>query len=95
MIWVMDADGSDRNPLDSGLFPSWSPDGERIAFTAYSGEQPYIAVMNADGSGRRRLGGASAEEQPAWSPNGKKIAFASEKYGEIFVMNSDGSGALA
>lgn len=101
-IWVMDADGSGRKQLASGLFPSWSPDGERIAFTAYYGERPYLAVMNADGSERRGLGDASLirrftntaelSEQPAWSPDGKKIAFASMEDGEIYAMNVDGSG---
>lgn len=101
-IWVMDADGSDRNELDSGLFPSWSPNGKRIAYTAYSGERPYLALMDADGSGRRRLGASSvlqrllnlgdAEEEPAWSPDGRKIAFASMEDGDIYSMNVDGSG---
>jgi hypothetical protein len=51
--------------------------------TAYSGERPYLAVINADGSEQRRLGDASlirrltgtaaAEEEPAWSPDGEDI----------------------
>ena len=99
-IWVMDSDGSDRKRVASGLFPSWSPDGERIAYTAYSGERPYIAVMNSDGSESRslsaslleRLSGRVSDEEPTWSPDGEKIAFAHEADGELYVMNSDGSG---
>src|SRR5918995_6590550 len=101
-IWVMDADGSNRKQLASGSLPSWSPDGERIAYTAYSGERPYLAVMNADGSEQRRLGDVSLirrltgttakEEQPVWSPDGQKIAFSSEDEGEIYAMKADGSG---
>ena len=52
----------------------WSPDGRRVAYTA--GGQ--LWVVNADGSGRRRLttlnGGASG---PVWSPTGDRIAFVS------------------
>jgi dipeptidyl aminopeptidase/acylaminoacyl peptidase len=52
----------------------WSPDGRRVAYTA--GGQ--LWVVNADGSGRRRLttlnGGASG---PVWSPTSDRIAFVS------------------
>ena len=40
-----DADGSDRKRLAGGPFPSWSPDGKRIVYTAYAGERPYLAVI--------------------------------------------------
>jgi dipeptidyl aminopeptidase/acylaminoacyl peptidase len=98
---VVDADGSDRKRLASGLFPSWSPDGKRIVYTAYAGERPYLAVMNSDGSESRslsaslleRLSGRVSDEEPAWSPDGEKIAFAHEANGDLYVMNSDGSGA--
>ena len=99
-VWVVDADGSDRKRLAGGLFPSWSPDGKRIVYTAYAGERPYLAVMNSDGSESRSLGasllerlsGRVSDEEPAWSPDGEKIAFAHEAEGDLYVMNSNGSG---
>ncbi len=36
-------------------YPTWSPDGTRIAFTSHIGGIPNIHVMNADGSGSRRV----------------------------------------
>ena len=56
-----------------------------------------IYVMNADGSGSRRLTHNRAfDGEPAWSPDGRKIAFQSTKAiggnKEIYVMNADGSG---
>jgi Tol biopolymer transport system component len=98
---VIDANGSDRKQLASGSLPSWSPNGERIAYTAYFGDRPYLAVMNTDGSEQRWLGDVSLirritgtttqEEQPVWSPDGQKIAFASEDDGDIYAMKVDGS----
>jgi len=84
----------------------WSPDGRRIAFAAKpdwcrTGPRPCYAshsdiyVMNADGSGTRKLThNARNNAEPAWSPDGRKIAFRSTRNGnrDIYVMNADGSG---
>jgi Tol biopolymer transport system component len=51
-----------------------------------------VHVVNADGSGQRRLVRRGAK--PGWSPDGRKIAFVTRRDGnaEIYVMNDDGSG---
>jgi Tol biopolymer transport system component len=95
-IWLMNADGSGQHRLTSGAAhdraPSWSPDGRTIAFDrreSRSGDFGdttsihEIYVMNADGSGQRRLAriGAAGPQAatrgtpPLWSPDGTKIAF--------------------
>ena len=65
-----------------------------------------IYVVDADGSGLRRLAHAIAFRpmraapssgfgaNPAWSPDGRRIAFMSNRDGtdDIFVVNADGSG---
>jgi len=110
----MNADGSGQRRLTSTavreLSPAWSPDGRRIAFDRRLGRRGgqgnnpgtatsyEIDVMNADGSGQRRLAPGA---EPLWSPDGKQIAFrralgngpgfhAPDNW-EIFVMNADGS----
>jgi len=63
--------------------PTWSPDGEQIAFTLtsdLSGGELY--VMNADGTGVRSLLSHPGwnDIDPAWSPDGRYIAFASSPF---------------
>ena len=83
----------------------WSPDGRRIAFARPRGRtgpgpccysaRSDIYVMNADGSGTRKLThNARQNAEPAWSPDGRKIAFRSTRNGnrDIYVMNANGSG---
>jgi TolB protein len=99
-IYVMNADGSGlrrltRTPRDD-RGPAWSPDGRAIAFvrtkcvpsppcaTAYG---TYLYVVNADGSGLRRLTTVRGHAlTPSWSADGKTI-----RYGGYLVY-ADGSG---
>jgi len=104
--YLVSTDGSgSRWVLKLPLSAVWSPDGRRIAFArttgrtgpgpcCYSSESD-IFVMNADGSGTRRLTHNAAQNaEPAWSPDGRKIAFRSTRNGnrDLYVMNADGSG---
>jgi TolB protein len=69
-VWVMHADGSEARMLaQDGAQPSWSPDGQRLAFQ----RQSDIYVMNADGSRQRNLTRAAGnrESRPVWSPGSR------------------------
>lgn len=73
-----------------GYWPTWSPDGRKIAFASERDGNSEIYVMNADGSNVTRLTDAGGNF-PAWSPDGRRIAFASGGGPDIYVMNADGS----
>jgi Tol biopolymer transport system component len=70
--------------------PSWAPDGSRLAFAATAGAASSIFVVNADGTGLRRL---AAGRDPAWSPDGTRIAFAATQGGneDIVLLRLDTS----
>ena len=76
-------------------YPSWSPDGGRIAFVSNrDGGDGEVYVMDADGTSPTRLTqDASDARSPSWSPDGGRIAFMSNRdgNGEIYVMAADGT----
>jgi TolB protein len=56
--------------------PTWSPDGERIAFVSDRSGAPQIFIMDSDGSNTRRLTfDGSYNTRPVWSPDGQWIAY--------------------
>jgi len=70
-IMVVNSDGTDFKVLGPGAMPSWSPGGNRIAFSQPSPSG--VVIMNADGSNHKMIepGGWGAQ----WSPDGRKIAY--------------------
>jgi Tol biopolymer transport system component len=102
-IYTVNADGSGLAKLTNNpatdVYPSWSPDGRKIAFmrddalVTNNGLNEVIYVMNADGTGQKRLTNTGVDFYPAWSPDGSKIAFVSGRAGgshDIFIMDADG-----
>jgi len=74
--------------------PMYSPDGLKIAFISTHDGDPEIFVMNANGTGLRKLTDNTAvDAAPSWSPDGRKVVFSSDRSGsfELYSMNADGS----
>jgi Tol biopolymer transport system component/DNA-binding winged helix-turn-helix (wHTH) protein len=76
--------------------PSWSPDGQRIAFDARLDGNADIYIVRADGGPPVRLTHeTSVESRPTWSGDARWIYFRSDRTGahQIWKMTASGGGA--
>jgi len=97
-IFVVRIDGTrlrQINPRSGGLFPTWSPRGNEIAFSGAATGNPQvddIELMTPTGKNIRDLGVPG--EEAMWSPDGSRIAYASHR-GDgnwaVWVIGADGS----
>ncbi|HVR42847.1 MAG TPA: hypothetical protein VMS56_05320 [Thermoanaerobaculia bacterium] len=96
-IWLMDYDGASQLRITSHrsmtLNPSFSPDGERLAYTAFSNDTSDLYIVHRRGGGRIKLStGLNLNTSPVFSPDGKTIAFVGSVRGnpDIYLIDDDG-----
>ena len=97
-LYTIRPDGSGRKqvPVPASVprpyyGPTWSPDGKRIAFSAWSSETgDDIYVYNTKtGTAKAVVTGPSEDDQPDWSPEGDRLVYVSDKTGdsELHTIN--------
>ena len=101
-IYRMNSDGTDVVRLTNGegeaVNPSWSPDGQHIAFAWTRGFEPgnyNIFVMDVATRDLVQLThGAGRNENPNWAPDGVHMVYSSKRGGttQIWTMLADGTG---
>jgi len=105
IIWLVRPDGSGATPLtaqrpqDAKLEsyaehdqPAWSPDGKQIAFVSGPTNAREIWIVNADGTGLRRVirlpqivDRPRIVDHPSFSPDGRQIVFSASTENVIGV----------
>ena len=108
-IFIMNVEGGEIRQLGDfplgAETPVFSPDGQRIVFDVYVGENNNdVFTINADGSGLEQLTDSPGYDgHPHWSADGQRIVFNSDRaspdlsvgwndrWHEIFSTKADGS----
>lgn len=86
-ITVVNVDGTNSRVITKGFSPSWSPDGDSIAF---DGNQNFcICIIPVDGDDTPLE--IAKGRSPVWSPDGNRIVFLGGARQEIVVANADGT----
>jgi len=90
---------SDPSPLD--IDPTWSSDGQRIAFQRGGGlrvfagdtgvEASAIFVVNADGTGLRRVSEGRGDREPSWASSGDALVYVGPD-SHLYLIGDTGSG---
>lgn len=72
------------------MSPSWSPDGQNVAYVSFETNLPRIYIQNiATGDRRQITNFPNINSSPVWSPDGTKLAMVLSKGGspDIYVMD--------
>jgi TolB protein len=104
-LYHMNLQGTDVQRLSAGTGeatnPSWSPDGEHVAFAWTKGFEPgnyNIFVMDVTSQQTTQLtANEGRNENPSFAPDATHIVYASKRGGrsQIWVMNADGTSKHA
>ena len=91
---ISDSDGHNAQPILKSsrpiMSPSWSPDGEKLAYVTFENGRSEIVVQNIKDKTREIVASFKGiNGAPAWSPDGKSLVMTLSKAGsaDIYIMN--------
>ncbi len=94
ILQVADTDGfNPQTILESDeplMSPSWSPDGESLAYVSFENERPEIFIQHLATAKRSKVSGFKGiNGAPSWSPDGKQLALvlSKDRSPDVYVMN--------
>lgn len=94
VLQVADTDGfNPQTVLESDeplMSPSWSPDGQSLAYVSFENKRPEIFIQHLASARRSKVSGFKGiNGAPGWSPDGKRLALvlSKDKSPDIYVMN--------
>ena len=93
VLQVADTDGfNPQTILESDeplMSPSWSPDGQSLAYVSFENNRPEIFIQHLTTARRSKISGFKGiNGAPSWSPDGKQMALvlSKDKSADIYVM---------
>src|SRR6266516_6914670 len=100
-IWVAPKTGGDAlrlsSPKGEEMFPRFSPDGSRIAYSAnYDGNMDIYVVPATGGLPRRLTYHGAPDRMLEWYPDGKSILFATsrtsekDRFNQLYKISANG-----
>ncbi len=93
VLQVADTDGfNPQTVLESDeplMSPSWSPDGQSLAYVSFENDRPEIFIQHLASAKRSKVSGFKGiNGAPSWSPDGKKLALvlSKDRSPDIYIM---------
>ena len=104
-LWLADRNGGNARRLTSHaaseFAPRFSPDGQKIAYSAsYDGNTDVYVIAIAGGDAKRLTWHPSPDTVSGWSPDGQRVLFASprevlnNRSNQLYEVGLEGVGPL-
>jgi len=97
-IYIMNADGTNRQKLWPGQDPSLAVNGNKVVFTRYTDappDQKGIAQIPFDTYQYQRLTNGSADVQPAWDVGATRVVFVDLNASKMRILAGGAGGRLS